>query len=72
VFLIGDALDFEKASVRQLLQIVIDKEMKPFTLFLHRLQKEILEIEYPMLCLKGKEKKKLTLYPNLIVKCKDI
>jgi hypothetical protein len=46
--------------------------MRPFTFFLHRFNKEILEVEYPMICLKGKDKKKLTLYPNLILKCKDI
>lgn len=50
----------------------MDKEMKPFSLFLHRINIEILEAEYPHLCLKGEVKKKLTLYPNIIVKCKDI
>ena len=32
----------------------------------------ILELEYPHLMVRGSEKKKLKLYPNIIVKCKDL
>ena len=46
--------------------------MKPFSLYFHRLKIDLLEVEYPHLLLKGQEKKKLTLYPVVILKCKDI
>ena len=46
--------------------------MKPFTIFFHRINLQIIEAEYPHLFIKGNEKKKLTLYPNIILKCKDI
>jgi len=39
---------------------------------MHRFKKEILEYEFPYLMLKQVEKKKLDLYPNIILKCKDI
>ena len=32
----------------------------------------ILELEYPHLMVRGSEKKKLKLYPTIIVKCKDL
>lgn len=46
--------------------------MKPFCLYLHRFKPEILEAEYPHLTIKQNEKKKLSLYPNIIIKCKDV
>lgn len=52
--------------------MIIDKEMKPFSLYLHRINVEILKVEYKHICVEGVEKKKLTMYPNIIVKCKDI
>ena len=32
----------------------------------------ILELEYPHLMVRSSEKKRLKLYPNIIVKCKDL
>ena len=42
VFIIGDANDFNKPELRELLEYVLDKEMKPFALFFHRINIEIL------------------------------
>ena len=46
--------------------------MKPFSLFLHWMKPEIVKIEFPHLAIIENEKKKLALYPGIIVKCKDI
>lgn len=46
--------------------------MKPFALFFHRLKLEMTELEYPHLLIKNDEKKKLALYPGIILKCKDL
>lgn len=46
--------------------------MKPFSLFLHKFNQDILELEYPHLLITNLERKKLTLYPGIIIKCKDI
>ena len=46
--------------------------MKPFSIFLHRFKPEIVHIEYPHLCIRNNEKRKLTLYPQIIVKSKDL
>ena len=46
--------------------------MKPFSIWLHRIKTDLLEIEYPHLAIHNGEKKKLALYPGIIVKCKDI
>ena len=39
---------------------------------MHRFKGELLHTEYPHLCISGGEKKKLTLYPQIIVKSKDL
>jgi hypothetical protein len=72
VFIIGDPADFNKGQFSQLLKSILDKDMKPFSLFMQKLSTEIAETEYPHLCIKSDEKKKLALYPNIVVKCKDI
>ncbi len=46
--------------------------MKPFSLFLHRIKPELVAREYPMLAIYKNEKKKLTLYPMVMIKCKDV
>ena len=72
VFIIGDDEDFENASFKKLLNVILEQEMKPFSLYFHRFKIDLLEVEYPHLLLKGEEKKKLTLYPLVVLKCKDI
>jgi hypothetical protein len=39
---------------------------------MHRFKKDILELEFPFLMLKKEQKKKLGLYPEILLKCKDI
>ena len=73
VFIVGDAKqDFEGPLFAKFLNTVLDKEMKPFSLFLHRIKPELVTREYPMLGIVKNEKKKLTLYPMVMVKCKDV
>ena len=45
---------------------------KPFQMFLYKFNSDILKIEYPYLCLNGKEKKHLALYPLIMLKCVDL
>ena len=73
VFLVGNvATDFESNDFIKLAQGILSEEMKPFSLFLHRFKPELLHTEYPHLSIKNNEKKKLTLYPQIIVKSKDL
>jgi hypothetical protein len=73
VFLVGDmATDFESEDFIKLAQGILSEEMRPFSLFLHRFKPELVHTEYPHLCIRGNEKKKLTLYPQIIVKSKDL
>lgn len=72
VFFIADALDFDSDHFRLILSLLVEHEMKPFCIFLHRINLDIIELEYPHLLLRNEEKKKLTLYPLIILKCKDI
>ena len=73
VFLVGDmATDCESEDFFQLAKGMISEEMRPFSLFLHRFKPELVHTEYPHLCIRGNEKKKLTLYPQIIVKSKDL
>lgn len=72
LFLIGDLNDFESSSFSLLLQELLRRDMRPFNLFLHRFNGEIAEVDFPHLCIKGEERKKLALYPNIVIKCKDI
>ena len=73
VFLVGDmATDFESEDFFQLAKGMISEEMRPFSLLLHRFKPELVHTEYPHLCIRGNEKKKLTLYPQIIVKSKDL
>ena len=73
VFLVGDmATDFESEDFFQLAKGMISEEMRPFSLFLHRFKPELVHTEYPHLCIRDNEKKKLTLYPQIIVKSKDL
>ena len=41
-------------------------------MFLYKFNLDILQIEYPYLHLQGEEKKFLALYPNILMKCKDL
>jgi len=41
-------------------------------MFLYKFNQDILQIEYPYLHLQGEEKKFLALYPNILMKCKDL
>ena len=73
VFLVGDmATDFESEDFIKFAQGILSEEMRPFSLFLHRFKPELVHTEYPHLCIRGNEKKKLTLYPQIIVKSKDL
>jgi hypothetical protein len=73
VFLVGDmATDFESEDFIKLAQGFLSEEMRPFSLFLHRFKPDLVHTEYPHLCIRGNEKKKLTLYPQIIVKSKDL
>ena len=46
--------------------------MKPFSLYLHRLKVDLGVKEYPHMFIVGNESKKLPLYPQILIKCKDI
>ena len=73
LFVIGDNADFDNATFREFMQIVIDLPSgKPFQMFLHKFKAEILQVEYPYLSLEGDTQKKLSLYPNIVLKCVDI
>ena len=73
VFIVGDAkIDFESQSFSIFLNSVLLNEMKPFSLFLHRIKPELVTREYPMVAIYKNEKKKLTLYPMVMIKCKDV
>ena len=73
VFLVGDmATDFESENFIKFAQGILSEEMRPFSLFLHRFKPELVHTEYPHLCIRGNQKKKLTLYPQIIVKSKDL
>ena len=73
LFIIGEQSDFDSSSFRSFLQHIIDLDGgKPFQLFLYKFNLDILKIEYPYLHLEGEEKKFLALYPNMLLKCKDI
>ena len=41
-------------------------------MFLYKFNLDILSIEYPYLHLQGEQKKFLALYPNILLKCKDL
>ena len=45
---------------------------KPFQMFMYKFNEDILKIEYPYLHLEGDNKKFLALYPNILLKCKDL
>lgn len=64
--------DFEGPNFSTFLNTVLSQEMKPFSLFLHRIKPELVAREYPMLGIVKNEKKKLTLYPMVMIKCKDV
>jgi hypothetical protein len=73
VFLIGDIhQDFESEAFSSLLTLIMNNEMKPFSLFLHRIKPELVVREYPHLAIVNNEKKKLTQYPMVMLKCKDL
>jgi hypothetical protein len=70
VFIIGT--DFSSPAFLRIMQAIQSEEMRPFSLYLHRLKAVLAEKEYPHLAIHGLEKKKLALYPMIMVKCKDI
>ena len=73
VFIVGDGkTDFESQTFSSFLDTILQKEMKPFSLFLHRIKPELVAREYPMLAIHRNEKKKLTIYPMVMIKCKDV
>lgn len=73
LFVIGEQSDFDSSSFRVFLQYIISMDGgKPFQMFLYKFNSDILKIEYPYLCLEGDQKKFLALYPNIVLKCKDL
>ena len=65
-------MDFESEAFTALLNLIVYQEMKPFSIFLHRIKPELVVREYPHLGIINNEKKKLTQYPMVMLKCKDI
>ena len=73
LFVIGDPSDFDSSPFRTFISHILSMESsKPFQMFMYKFNEEILKIEYPYLCLEGDNKKYLALYPNIILKCKDL
>ncbi|TNV85423.1 hypothetical protein FGO68_gene442 [Halteria grandinella] len=73
VFVIGDGKqDFESDSFSALLKAIVQAEMKPFCLYLHRLKPELATSEYAYLIILQNQSRKLALYPQIISKCKDL
>ena len=73
LFIIGEPHNFDCEEFRSFLTIIMGMSGgKPFQMFLYKFNAEILKIEYPYLCLTGKEKKHLALYPLIMLKCVDI
>jgi len=67
---VGD--DFDSAKFRSFLHCLLLYEMKPFSVYFHKINKVIAEIEYPHLIIWDDEKRKLPLFPSIMIKCKDI
>ena len=73
LFIIGDKANFDSVEFRQFLSHIISLEgNKPFQLFLYQFNGDILKVEYPYLTLEGQQKKYLALYPNIMLRCKDL
>lgn len=73
IFIIANHDDFDTEEFREFLSLLIDLPTgKPFSLFLYKYNSEILNIEFPYLCIKGDKKKALALYPNILLKCIDL
>ena len=63
VFLIGEADDFQTEEFLSFLKGIVNEEMKPFCLYMHRLKAELVASEYPHLIILQNQKRKLPLYP---------
>lgn len=73
LFVVGEQCDFDSTGFRTFLSHIMALEGgKPFQMFLYKFNLDILSIEYPYLHLKGDQKKFLALYPNILLKCKDL
>ena len=73
LFIIGDQAHFDSANFRAFLSYILQLEgSKPFQMFLYKFTGEILRTEYPYLTLEGQQKKYLALYPNMMLRLKDL
>lgn len=52
VFLIAADEDFVSAAFLRLMNSIIKEEMRPFSLFLHRIKEDLLLKEYPHLAIR--------------------
>lgn len=75
LILIGFKSDFDTEEFRKFLSHLINLgggSNKPFKLYLYNFSGEILAAEYPYLTLEGTAKKWLALYPNILLKSRDL
>ena len=52
VIIVGSSIDFNSDSFHKFLTIILEKDMKPFALFLHKYNGDVLQYEYPHLSIK--------------------
>ena len=73
LFIIGEQCDFDNEVFRSFISLIMNLEGgKPFKLFLYKYNGDILQVEFPYMCLENETKKALSLYPNIVLKCIDI
>lgn len=73
LFIIGEQCDFDNEVFRSFISLIMNLEGgKPFQLFLYKYNGDILQVEFPYMCLENETKKALSLYPNIVLKCIDI
>ena len=73
VFIIGYKSDFDTPEFRKFLaHIICLNTNKPFKLYVYTYSGEILAAEYPYLTLEGTAKKWLALYPNIMLRSRDL
>ena len=73
LIIIGETPDFDQPDFRTFLKFIMEAcPKKPFKIMLYNYNGDILKAEYPYLTLVGDTKKHLALYPNILLKNKDI
>lgn len=73
VIMIGFKGDFDTPEFRKFLAHITSlTSNKPFKLYLYSYSGEILAAEYPYLTLEGTAKKWLALYPNIMLRSRDL